>query len=174
MPPDAAERRVLAVAAGQHGAVSLAQVLASGLGRHRVARLVRSGWMRRLHYGVYLVGPLETPLTHAMAAVLAYSPKGLLSHYSAAVLRRLRPPPLRGIHVTVVTESGVHSRNGVHAHRCGSLDPADITHHEGVPVTSPARTLLDLATQVTARDLARAVEEAQVLHLVTNHKPFSQ
>jgi predicted transcriptional regulator of viral defense system len=124
MPADAAERRVLAVAARQHGAVSLAQLFEAGLGRHRVAHLVRCGWLRRRHYGVYLVGPLETPLTCAMAAVLAYSPRGLLSHHSAAVLWGVCPPSLRRIHVTLVTGSGVHSRTGVHAHRCRSLDPA--------------------------------------------------
>ena len=113
MPADGVERRVLAVAAGQHGAVSLAQLREAGLGRHRVAHLVSKGWLRRRHYGVYLVGPLETPLTRATAAVLAYAPRGVLSHHSAAVLWGVCPPPFRRIHVTVATASGVHSRPGV-------------------------------------------------------------
>ena len=167
MPADVAVRLALAVAARQHGAVSLAQLLQAGLGRHRVAHLVRKGWLRRRHYGVYLVGPLETQRTHAMAAVLAYAPTGVLSHHSPAVLWGICPAPFSGIHVTVVSHSGVHGRKGVQAHRCLSLDPADIMGRDGIPVTAPARTLLDLATQVTPRDLARAAEEAQVLRLVT-------
>jgi predicted transcriptional regulator of viral defense system len=167
MPADDVERRLLAVAARQHGAVSLAQLRQAGLGRHRVAHLVRKGWLRRRHYGVYVVGPLETPLTHAMAAVLAYAPRGVLSHHSAAVLWGICPPPFRWIDVVVATGSGVHNRTGVQVHRCRNLDPADVARHQGIPVTSPARTLLDLATQTTRRDLARAAEEAQVLRLVT-------
>ena len=168
MPADITARRVLAVAARQHGAVSLAQLVEAGLGRHRVAHLVRSGWLRRRHYGVYLAGPLDTPFTHAMAAVLAYAPRGLLSHHSAGVLWRICRPPFCRIHVTVAGDSGVHSRNGVHAHRCRDLDPADSTRHECIPVTSPARTLLDLAAHLPEKELARATEEAQVHHLVTD------
>lgn len=103
-----------------------------------------------------------------MAAVLAYSPKGLLSHHSAAVLWGVCPLPFRGIHLTVITGSGVHSRTGMHAHRCRDLDPTDATRHNGIRVTSPARTLLDLAAHDTRRALARAVEQAQVLDLVTD------
>ena len=158
---------MLVVAARQHGAVTLVQLLEAGLGRHRVAHLVGRGWLRRRHYGVYIVGPLETPLTHAMAAVLAYSPRGILSHHSAAVLWGVSPPPFRAIHVTLATDFGVHSRNGVHAHRCRDLDPADATRRDGIPVTSPARTLQDIAAHLPRRDLARAVEEAQIRRLVT-------
>jgi very-short-patch-repair endonuclease len=104
-----------------------------------------------------------------MAAVLAYAPKGVLSHHSAAVLWGVCPAPFSGIHVTVLTDSGVHGREGVHAHRCRNLDPADATRRDGIPVTSPGRTLLDLATQDTRRVLARAVEEAQIRRVVTDH-----
>jgi very-short-patch-repair endonuclease len=167
MPRDDAQRRVLAVARRQHGAITAVQLADAGVGRHCVARLVRAGWLRRLYRGVYLVGPLEAPFTRATAAVLAYGEDALLSHHAAAVLWAVCPPPLPEIDITVRTATGIHSRGPLRAHRCRNLHPHDVTRRHGIPVTAPARTLLDLATQLTRRDLARAVEEAQVLHLVT-------
>jgi very-short-patch-repair endonuclease len=169
MPPEGAQRRVLAIAARQHGAIASAQLSEAGLGRHRVAHLVGIGWLRRQHHGVYLVGPLATPFTRAMAAVLAFGDKAVLSHRAAAVLWGVCPLPIREIHVTVSTSSGIHSRDGIRAHRCRDLHPPDATRRDGVPVTSPARTLLDLATQVSQRDLTRAADEARVHHLVADH-----
>ncbi len=168
MPVEAPDRRALALARRQHGAVTVAQLVAAGLGRHAIAFRLSKGWLRRLHHGVYLVGPLEAPLTHPMAAVLAYGAGALLSHSSAAVLRCLRTAPDGTIHVTVVGRD-VRSRDGVIAHSVGHLHPSDATRHHGIPVTSPARTLLDIATQLPQRDLNRAADEARVHHLVTDH-----
>jgi hypothetical protein len=83
-------------------------------------------------------------------------------------MRRMRPPPAHEMHVTVV---GRHVKGpaGVVVHHSGRLHPSDATRHQGIPVTSPARTLLDLATTLPPRDLQRAVEEAQILNLVTDH-----
>jgi len=170
MPVD---RVVLAVAGRQHGMVTAAQLADAGLGRHAIAHRVRSGWLRRRHYGVYLVGPLETPHSAAMAAVLAYGPGALLSHYPAAVLWELRPPPAHEMHV-IVAASGVKSRDGVRAHRTAHLDPADATRRHGIPVTSPARTLLDVAATEPASVLDRAANEARVLRLVSDHSLTEQ
>jgi very-short-patch-repair endonuclease len=165
MPVD---RAVLELAERQHGMVTAAQLGAAGLGRHAIAHRVRKGWLRRRHHGVYLVGPLETPFSAAMAAVLAYGDGALLSHYPAAVLWRLRLSPAGVIHITVPGRD-VRSRDGVCAHTTDGLHPADATSHHGIPVTSPARTLLDLATQVSQKDLDRAADEARIHRLVTDH-----
>ena len=125
------------------------------------------GWLRRMHRGVYLVGPLEAPHSRAMAATLAAGAGAVLSHYSAAVLWGLRPPREGPTDVTVPGRK-TRPRPGIRVHR-GHLHPTDVTRHHGVPVTSPARTLLDLATTVTQRDLARATEEAQVQRRVSTH-----
>jgi very-short-patch-repair endonuclease len=164
MPVD---RRLVALAGRQHGVVTTAQLVALGVGRHAIAARVATGWLKRRHHGVYLVGPLETPHTAAMAAVLAYGDGALLSHYPAAVLWDVRPPPAHAMHVTIL-RAGVKSRDGIRAHRTGKLHPADATRRHGIPVTSPARTLLDLATQVAQRELERATDEARVLRLVTD------
>jgi very-short-patch-repair endonuclease len=148
--------------------VTAAQLADAGLGRPAIAARVANGWLRRRHRGVYLVGPLETPSTAAMAAVLAYGDGALLSHYPAAVLWALRPAPAHTLHVTVVA-SGLKSRDGIRAHRTSHLHPADATRHHGIPVTSPARTLLDLATTLSPNSLARAANEARIHRLVTDH-----
>ncbi len=164
MPVD---RVVLAVAGRQHGMVTAAQLAEVGLSAHAIAARVAKGWLRRRHYGVYLVGPLETPHSAAMAGVLAYGPGALLSHYPAAVLWDLRPPPAHEIHVTVVA-SGVKSRDGIRAHRTAHLHAADATRRHGIPVTSPARTLLDIAATEPTSILDRAANEARVLRLVSD------
>lgn len=167
MPVDSPDRLAVACAARQHGAITAAQLAAAGLGPHAIAHRVAKGRLRRLHHGVYLVGPLESMLTRAMAAVLAYGEGALLSHQPAAVLWGLRPPPVHVMRVTVPGRDA-RSRDGVRAHSVARLHPKDAARHHGIPVTSPARTLLDVATQVTQRDLNRAVEEARVHRLVTD------
>ena len=153
----------------QHGVVTARQLAGLGLGRHWIAHRTATGWLRRLHRGVYLVGPVEPPLALTIAATLASGPGALLSHYPAAVLwSQLMGPAPRPAHVTVVGRNA-RSRAGVTVHRAAYLHPEDATCHQGIPVTSPARTLLDLATQATRRELARAIEEAQVLNLITEH-----
>jgi hypothetical protein len=65
---------------------------------------------------VYLVGPLESPLTAAMAAVAACGEGALLSHHPAAVLWSIRRPPARAMHITV-SGRAMHARSGIQIHR---------------------------------------------------------
>ena len=167
MPVDPPDRIVVRLAARQHGIVTTEQLRACGIGRHAIAHRVTCGWLRRMYRGVYLVGPLQAPSSASMAAVLAYGAGALLSHHPAAVLWGLRPPPAQTMHVTVATRDA-RSRRGITAHHVATLHPSDATRRHGIPVTSPARTLLDLATQLTPRDLTRAVEEARIHRLATD------
>ncbi len=160
-----ADREVFAVAGRQQGVITVVQLAAAGLSHDAVAHGVRRGWLRRKYRGVYLVGPLETPHTSAMAAVLAAGSGALLSHDPAAVLWGLRPPRPEPMHVTVVARDVRNAEFKVH--RVAGLHPADATRKHSIPVTSPARLLLDLAA--TTRDLDRAINEAHVHHLVSDH-----
>src|SRR3954471_10430369 len=85
------------------------------------------------------------------------------SHGSAAVLWGVPPAEPGEVHVLVAGRN-VRSRRGIRVHRTAHLHPADATRREGIPVTSLARTLLDLATTASPRQLVRAVEEAQIHH----------
>jgi len=80
------EGRIADVAARQHGVVTRAQLIESGLSASALGRRLQSGRLRALHRGVYLVGPLISPLAPEMAGVLASGPGAVLSHLSAARL----------------------------------------------------------------------------------------
>jgi very-short-patch-repair endonuclease len=157
----------MALARRQHGAISWAQLTRTGLSAGGVRNRVARGWLQRVHRGVYLVGPLLATHSYAMAAVLAAGEDALLSHYPAAVLWGLRPPRDAPIEVTVPGRKA-RDRPGIRLHR-SHLHPSDRARHRNVPVTSPARTLLDLGTQLTQRDRDRAADEARVHRLVTDH-----
>jgi very-short-patch-repair endonuclease len=148
--------------------VTSAQLAEAGLSRHAIAHRLGTGWLRRMHRGVYLVGPLETQHSRAMAATLAVGEEALLSHYAAAVLWGLRPAREGPIDVTVPGRETRH-RNGIRTHTVTHLHRTDATRKDGILVTSPARTLLDLAATATQRDLDRATEEAQVQRRVSTH-----
>jgi very-short-patch-repair endonuclease len=162
------DRQINALAGRQHGVIATRQLAAAGVSRDAIRHRVSQGWLKRWHRGVYLVGPLETPWSRAMAAVLAYGGGALLSHHPSGVLWTLRPPPAKTLHVTVVGRDA-RGRDGIRVHRVRHLHQADVTRRLGIPVTSPARTLLDVAADGPQRDVDRAVDEARVHRLVTDH-----
>ena len=161
------DRSALELARRQHSVITHAQLLEAGLSRDVVRHRVANGWLTRLHRGIYLVGVVEPPLARAIAAVLALGDSALLSHFPAAVLWGLRPPPARAMHVTVIARN-VSGPKGIRVHKIRALHPSDARSRHGIPTTSPARTLLDLATQATQRDLDRAVNQARVTKLVSD------
>lgn len=151
------------LAGRQHGIASAGQLRAAGMSRNQIAANVRQGWLRPVHRGVYGLG--HRPLTWRarwMAAVLACGRDAALSHRAAGALWQLGPPATWPIDVTVPTAGGRSPREGLVIHRCGRL-PA-MSHH-GIPVTTPARTLLDLVAVLPRRRLERAIDEAERLRL---------
>ena len=140
-------QRALALAARQHSVITAAQCRGLGLSRDAVHRLVRRGLWEVVGPGVYRV--CGTPLTwqsRAMAAALAAGPEALVSHRSAAHLWGLDGFGAPGrIEVIVRRHSRPRRRTGVMVHETNAFDTAGATTRWGVPVTSPARTLLDVA-----------------------------
>lgn len=116
---------------------------------------------------MYLVGPLEAPLSRAMAALLAVGPGALLSHGAAAAVWGLQPLPTGAIDVSLAGRD-VRHRGGIRVHRVTSLHEQERARHRNLLLTSPARTLLDLATSLPQRDLARTVEQAELRRLTTH------
>lgn len=98
-----------------------------------------------------------------MAAVLACGPGAVLSHGSAAVLLGLPWRPNKWIDVTVPTPGG-RAKRLVIVHR-SSVAPSERTTKDGIPVTSPNRTLVDLADYGRRRPVERALDEAAYLRL---------
>ena len=99
-----------------------------------------------------------------MAAVLACGEGALLSHESAAAVWGIRPSRRGPIHVSVPrSRDGRHDGIRVHRRRLATEDRLE---REGIPVTSPLRTLVDIASGLTDRQLERAVNEADKLDLI--------
>lgn len=121
---------------------------------------VAAGRLHRIHVGVYAVGHEKLSLRGRwMAAVLAFGPDSVLSHWDAAALWELAEPHGTRFHVTIDTRAGIARRRGLTPHR-SRLDPEDRDRVDGIPVTSIPRTLLDLAEVSDAKGLRRAYEEA--------------
>lgn len=160
--------RALAELAGrQHGRVALWQVAEIGLKRSAVTRRVAAGRLHRVHPGVYAVGArVETRESACMSAVLACGPGAVLSHRSAAAHWGLRAHAA-GAPVDVTVPTGRRGRylRGIAAHHSSTIHPKDVVTVDGIPCTSVARTLLDLADVVDPRALERAIEEAERLRL---------
>jgi very-short-patch-repair endonuclease len=154
---------VQALAGRQHGIVKRKQVREAGLSREGVRRRVKAGWLVPLHDGVYAVGHMAlTNKSHLVAAVYACGEDALASHRAAGKLWGI----LRGSQPIEVT--GPRSREvakGFTLHRSRCLDDEDRALIDNIPVTSLARTLVDLADVLTERGLADAVHEAEVKRL---------
>lgn len=138
-------RLVAEIAARQHGVVSFEQLVWAGLSPATISRRVKSARLHRLYRGVYAVG--HTKLSdkgRLMAAALAYGPGAVISHESAAYLWGMSPRCPRLIHVTVPGTARRARREGIVLHYSTTLEPADTTRRENIPVTKPERTRRDL------------------------------
>jgi hypothetical protein len=166
-PPDlCAARR----AGRQHGLLRMDQFAACGLDRSAVRRRARKGWLHRVHHGVYAVGyPPQTLDAHFMAAVLAGGDGARLSGWAACALAGLVRWDRRAIEVTV-RGTGGRRRAGITFHRARALDPRDGTHIRGIPCTTPARAILEIAPQLSERRLKRIVRQAQAEQLATTRQ----
>lgn len=159
---DTASRAILDLAGKQHGVVAVRQLEAGGVSEDQYLTRHRAGWLRRLHRGVYAVGPGTLSWrARWLAAVLACGDGALLSHVSAAALWKLTKPRAGDVQVTVPGTAGRCARAGIQIHRSTTLTPADRAEHDAIPVTAPARTIIDLArTGWKGRPLERALDEA--------------
>ena len=118
-----------------------------------------------MHRGVYAVGHRRLRReAHWLAAVLACGEGAVLSHAAAAALWALRQSAATLIDV-IVPWAAPARRPGIRVHRRASLRADEVTTHDGIPVTTPARTLLDLAATFPRRTVERALEQAEILRL---------
>jgi very-short-patch-repair endonuclease len=159
------DRAIAALAGRQHGVVSSEQLAALGVDQRAVSHRVAAGRLHRLHRGVYAVGhTVLTPRGRWMAAVLAGGEGAVLSHAAAAALWELRRTAARYIDVSV-RRTGRTRRPGLRLHWPRTLYDSEVTAHDGIPVTTPARTILDLAAGLQRHRLERLLDQAEIQEL---------
>jgi very-short-patch-repair endonuclease len=155
---------VAELAERQWGVVSRAALQDLGVSAAGVGSWVRRKRLHVVHRGVYAVGHARLGREgRRLAAVLACGPGAVLSHLSAASHWGLLHTAQTRIDVTAApSRDGVL---GIRLHRSRSLGARDTANHAGIPTTSVARTLLDLAATVHRDRLERALAQAQRLRL---------
>jgi hypothetical protein len=162
------------LAARQHWVVTRAQLRGLGLSSEAIRHRLRTGLLRRVMRGVYMVGRPEIDSRGRwMAAVLACGPLALLSHQSAAALLGIRDE--RSGPIDVVVPDHVDCRPpDLRVHRrVGLLAPGEWSERwpasgfaDRIPVTGPVVTLIDLATCLAIAELEAAVNEASQRDLI--------
>jgi hypothetical protein len=147
----------------QHGVVCRGQLVAAGVGVRAIEYRVEAGRLHPLHRGVFAVGHRAvSQRARWLAAVLASGIGAVLSHRAAAALWGIRPAS--GGRIEVTKPRTRDERKGLLLHRA-VLPNDEVTTHEGIPTTTPARTLLDLAAVLDRHQLQRAMNEAEVRRL---------
>jgi very-short-patch-repair endonuclease len=158
------DRAISELALRWHGVVTTRQLLDAGISGDGINHRVKHRRLVRLHRGVYQVGPIAAPYGREMAALLALGDGAALSHHTAAAIWGFRAAHEGDVHVTIKRGRGA-SRPGIRVHRTRSLKAAV---KDGLRLTTPTRTLLDLAPQLSQHDLDCAVEQALVNRLTTH------
>lgn len=148
------------LADNQLGLITHQQAIGTGLSGIQVRHLVEQGDLLPLHRGVYrTAGSTDSIEQRALAAVFACGPTAIASHVTAAQLWHLVENTEQPLHITISADRSVQ-RPGIIVHRTQTLTSADRTKKGLVPLTTPSRTLIDLATMLDTEAVEAAVDEA--------------
>jgi predicted transcriptional regulator of viral defense system len=154
------------LATDQHGVISRRQLLHAGVGKSRIARWLATARLHRIHPGVYALGHSALSIDGRLNAALLYcGGVAMFSHTTAAWIWSLIDTAPTRIHLTVAGRRS--SLPGVRVHHTRHIDAS---HHRGLPVTSVARTLVDLAGMLSFSELRRALAEADYRGLLSTEE----
>lgn len=157
---DRVDAVIVRLADGQYGVVARRQLLGLGVGRRAIASRLSRGLLFPLYRGVYAVGHRQLRIEGKwLAAVLAAGEGAVLSHRDAAALHGMRTAP-ESQNVSVTTTAASRAIPGLWLYRRRVLAEEERGTVRGIPVTSPARTLVDIAEMLTAGQLASTLGEA--------------
>lgn len=160
--PDAAAAEL---AARQWGVLDNADLWACGLSRGGVMRRRESGLLHLVHPGVYAYGHAGLTLRgRFLAAVKACGHGAALSHRSAAFLWDLLPGDEDWLPDVTIPMRGARHIEGIAIHR--TRVPLQVVF-DAIPVTTPARALIDVSSMLPFKPLRRAVREAMALKRIT-------
>jgi very-short-patch-repair endonuclease len=150
------DRLIAWLAARQHGAVARFQLLALGIGPGAIKRRIGAGRLHIVYRGVYAVGHRKLSAEgRLLAAVLAGGRGAKLVGVSAAAHWGFAAADRR-VHVAATT---ARKQRGIVFHRC-RFEAGEVTTKNGIPITTPARTLLDCAAAMKPARLEHALREA--------------
>ena len=156
------DKAIAALARTQHGYITRWQLLDIGLGPDEIKYRIKTGSLIPVYRGVYAVGHMPLGMeARAHAAVLACGTGAVLSHGSAASLWKYIGDWSLPLEVIAKCD---RRRPGICVHRATTLTRKDITRQLGVPVTSPARTALDMTPRLGDRQLRRFMRDARLTH----------
>jgi len=166
------DERAASLAVQQHGLITRKQALALGLSRSAIQRRVRAKRWIALRRGVYcFAGTPKTERRDVLEACLASGEDAVASHFTAGVLWDLDEVwRHRDKHVLTLHQKGRRRRAGVVAHGTRALGPGDRAVVDGIPVTPPARTIIDLAGIIPEEKLALTVMDAARRELIEPEK----
>jgi len=165
MSPSTPDARCREHARAQFGFITRVQALACGMSTDAIKRRVRSGVWVRIGPRLYFIdGAPTSSRQELMQACLLL--EGVVAGRSAAVVHGLLGFRPQAVEV-VTMRSFVRAPEGVIVHRTNYLPLEDVTTVGGLPVTTPARTLLDLGGLVSSKLVARAAADALARNKVT-------
>jgi hypothetical protein len=157
---DSPDVRAVRLAADQNDVLSARQLGACGLGRDAIAVRVRRGQLHRQYRGVYAVGTGVLSTRGLLtAAALACGDAAILGHFAGAAWHEMLPWEDRAVDVILTRGGGGRGQRGIRLH-WNRVDQRDVWRRDGVRVTSPARTVLDLAAVLEPWPLRRMVRQA--------------
>lgn len=161
------DARIARLAGRQRTLVTHGQLLAIGCSRRTIAHWVNRERLYVVFHGVYSVicGDLP-PLAREQAALLACGKRAFLSYRTAAAVWGLVPKLPFEVEVSVVGRRCT-SRKGIRVHEIKAIDPREGRREQGLPISSPARAVLELAAGATQKELTRAVDEGLARRLFT-------
>jgi very-short-patch-repair endonuclease len=158
-----------AFAGRQRGNVTRDQLLGNGVTTKVIRTRLANGSLFEVFPGVYLVGhEAEPPLSRECAALLYCAPRAMLSRRTAGRLMGLPVPRTADIEVTVVGCRRRAARPGLTISSIAHIESAELRRHDGLPITSPSLTLLDLGGLIGEATLVKALNEARVQDLVND------
>lgn len=154
------------IARRQHALITFDQALAAGLSHCQVRHRIRSGEWSAIRPGVYAINGAPPTWLQSVAAVTLAAAPAWASHETAGALWTV--PGVADDAIHVVTALGRQVRlAGVRGHRSGALFSADVTNRHRIPVTTPARALVDLSARLSSRRLGAAIDDALRRRIMT-------
>jgi hypothetical protein len=158
------DHRLARLACDQEGIVRHRDLRRIGLTQGQIRHRREAGRLIDVHPLVYAVGHDRLSVgARRLAGVWTYGDRAVLSHRTAAAAWGLRASGGGRIEVTVASTAGLIERDGTRLHRTGR--PVESTHLGLLPVTTPARTLLDLAGVLAPHHVEAALKQADLLDL---------